>query len=158
MAITGVKPSEATVSQKLELQNLLSVLEIPSTDHTTSGNIVSLTAGIALVFGDVCYMGADGKMEKGDADAVANTFCWAMAVATIAENDAGLFALPGSVVRDDTWNWATLGQPVYLDTTTAGGLTQTAPSGIDDVIQIIGIAIHADQILFYPQLTQIEHT
>jgi len=131
----------------------------PDADHSANGTKATLTAGTALTFGQVCYMGSDGKMEKGDADAVANAFCWAIcADANIAENSAGNFALPGSFIRDDSWNWTSIGQPVYLDTATAGGMTQTAPSGTDDVIQIIGIAITADIIYFYPQLIQVEHT
>ena len=146
---------EAADNQKAYI---LSLDSSPDADHTANGIKATLTAGAALVFGDVCYMGSDGKMEKGDADAVASAFCWAVALATISEDAAGLFALPNSFVRDDTWNWTSLGQPVYLDTATAGGLTQTAPSGTDDVIQIIGIAITADIILFLPQLVQVEHT
>lgn len=141
-----------------KLSGKVKLRSAPGADTTISGPQTSLTAGAALAFGDVCYMGSDGKMEKGDADAVANAFCWAMAIASISEDAAGLFALPGSFVRNDAWNWATLGQPVYLDTATAGGMTQTAPSGTDDVIQIIGIATHADRIFFYPQLVMVEHT
>jgi len=103
-------------------------------------------------------MGTDGKMELGDADAVATSGVWALvADANIAENAAGNFLLQG-FARDDTWNWATLGSFVYLDTATAGGMTQTAPSATDDVIQICGIATHADMIYFDPHLTMVEHT
>ena len=153
------KGSHADVKTRLnsiEAGNLIIVNSFVS-DHSSTGPKTAFYAGTNLVFGDVCYMGSDGKMEKGDADAVANAFCWLMALGTINENSAGYFAMPGSFVRDDTWNWATLGQPVYLDTATAGGLTQTPPSGADDVIQIIGIAITADIIFFYPQLVQVEH-
>jgi hypothetical protein len=131
---------------------------IPSTDHTACGPAASFTAGTALSFGQVCYMGSDGKMELGDADTVASAFAWAMATATVSEDASGTFALPGAIVRDDSWNWTSIGQPVFLDTATAGGMTQTAPSGTDDVIQIVGIALSADVILFYPQLVQVEHT
>ena len=128
----------------------------PTSDHTANGNIVTLTAGTALVFGDVCYMGSDGKMEKGDADLTGNLVPFAICLATIAENATGLFALAPSFVRDDTWAWASLGLPVFLSAT-AGALTQTAPSGAAQEIQIIGIAITADIMYFNPQLIQAEH-
>jgi hypothetical protein len=32
------------------------------------------------------------------------------------------------------------------------------PTGADDVIQIMGVATHADRMYFNPQLVQIEHT
>lgn len=124
-------------------------------DHTSSGQKVTLTAGTNLVFGEVCYMGSDGKMEKGDADAIATAYCWAMALATINENASGNFALANSFIRDDSWSWASIGQPIYLDTATAGGMTQTPPSGASDVVQIIGIATTSTTIYFNPQLVQI---
>lgn len=129
----------------------------PSSDHTTSGPTVSLTAAADLVFGDFCYMNSAGKMAKGDADAIGTSGVFAMAAATIATDAAGVFALPGSFVRDDTWNWGTVGAFVYLDTATAGGLTQTAPTETDDAIQIVGVATHADRIYFYPQLLMYTH-
>jgi hypothetical protein len=130
----------------------------PTSSHTANGPIVNLTAGAALVMGDVCYMGSDGKMEKANADVVATAFSWVMALATISENVAGLFALPGCFIRDDSWSWATLGQPVYLSAATPGAITQTPPAGADDVIQIIGIAITATVIYFNPCLVQVEHS
>ena len=157
---TNPRGSEADVAARLTKYGGGNIIidHTPATDETGEGPKLYAVAGAALVFGEVCYMGSDGKFEKGDADAVASSFCWAMALGTISENAYGFFALPGCFVRDDSWNWATLGQPVYLDTATAGGLTQTAPSGADDVIQIIGIVITADIIFFYPQLVQVEHT
>lgn len=42
------------------------------------------------------------------------------------------------------WAWASIGAPIYLDPSTAGALTQTAP---DDNAQIIGYALSADDML-----------
>jgi hypothetical protein len=152
-------PAGTPVTDKITKQNFTKLV-IPSADHTWSGPIVVLTAGAAIAYGEVCYMGADGKMEKGDADAVATAFCWAICLEVdgIAENATGKFGLPGCFVEHDAWAWDSLGQPLYLDTTTAGGMTKTAPSATDDVIQILGIALTADIVLFYPQLVQVEHT
>jgi hypothetical protein len=119
---------------------------------------VPLTAGAAISFGQVCYMGSDGKMELTDADAIASSGGWAMCSdASIAENASGDFLLHG-FARDDTWNWGTLGGFVYVDTATAGGMTQTAPSGTDDVVQILGVVVTSDIVYFNPQLVQVEHT
>lgn len=127
----------------------------PASDHTFSGPGADLTAGESLVFGDFVYFKSDGKLGKGDADAIATSSVQAMAAATIANDASGRFALPGSFIRDDTWNW-TVGGLIYLDTATAGGATQTAPSGTDDVVQILGVATHADRMYFNPQLVQVE--
>ena len=42
--------------------------------------------------------------------------------------------------------------------TTGNTLSQTAPSATDDVIQIVGVATHADRMFFNPSLVQVEHT
>jgi len=129
----------------------------PSADHTASGIVETLTAGTALVFGQAVYYGADGKMELTDADAEATSRCTHICLATIAENATGLFLRQGNI-RDDTWNW-TVGGFVYLDTATAGGFTQTAPSAVDDCIVIVGVAKTADILDFRPTLQAIvEHT
>jgi hypothetical protein len=48
-------------------------------------------------------------------------------------------------IQDDSWAW-TPGLPVYVSTT-AGGLTQTAPSTTNQLIQSVGLADRADQIV-----------
>ena len=127
-------------------------------DQTVAGLTMTFTAGAALAFGDVCYMGSDGKMEKGNADVVATAFAFAMcADATIAENADGNFLLFGFARNDAGWAWATKGQPLYLDATTPGTMTQAAPAGVNDVVQILGIAITDNIVYFYPQLAQVEH-
>lgn len=129
----------------------------PSSDHTANGLKTTLTAGTALVFGDACYIGADSKMEKCDADAEATSRCVALCLETIAENATGTFLIFCGFARDDTWNW-TIGGGVYLSTT-AGALTQTAPSGTDDCIVIVGVALTADILYFNPSIQAIvEHT
>jgi hypothetical protein len=58
--------------------------------------------------------------------------------------------------RLDSWAW-TIGGLIYLST--SAGLTQTAPSATDDVIQVIGVAYpNADTIYVNPSLTYITHT
>ena len=128
-------------------------------DHTVSGQVITLTAGANVAFGDFCYMKADGKMGLVDADAIATMSGVFMAAETIAADAAGLFLMPGGVARDDTWAW-TVGGLIFATVTgtTGNTLSQTAPTGVDDVIQIVGVAMHADRMLFLPQLVQIEHT
>jgi len=127
--------------------------DAPASDHTANGLKCELTAGENVAFGDVCYMKSDGKLWKGDADAEATSYCIALALETITADSAGDFLLIG-IARDDTWNW-TVGAPLYLSTT-AGELTETAPSGSGDIVQILAIATHADRIYFNPSLTQVE--
>lgn len=135
--------------------NEVEVTAAPGSDLGSAGLKTTLTAGEDLVFGDVTYVKSDGKMGKADADAIATSSAIAFCLATIANDASGAFLLHG-FVRNDGWNW-TVGGLIYLSTT-AGGMTQTAPSGTDDVIQILGVATHADRMYFNPQLVQVEHT
>jgi hypothetical protein len=119
----------------------------PDSDHTATGIIASYTAGENLVFGNLCYLKSDGKWWKSDADAAATMPGMKMAIATISADASGLFLCWG-VARDDSWSW-TIGGMIYASTD-GGGLTQTAPSGDGDQIQIVGKAKSATTIFFHP--------
>lgn len=126
-----------------------------TSDHTASGNIITATAGEALAFGDVCYFKSDGKFWKSDADAAATSIgMLTMAIATISANAAGLFLKKG-FARDDTWAW-TAGAELWLDTTTAGGMTATKPSGTLDIVRLAGWAKAADYVEFNPSSMYLE--
>ena len=125
-------------------------------DHSVSGIEIALVAGEELDFGEACYLKADGKMWRADADAIATASAIGIcAVSVISAEATGNFLLHG-IVRDDTWD-LTIGGLIYL-ATTLGNVTQTPPSGEDDVVQVLGIAVTADKIYFNPSLVQIEHT
>ena len=130
----------------------------PSVDHTGSGIKITLTATENVSFGDVCYINATGEAQIVDADAIATSSGLVMAMEDINMNNPGTFLLTG-VVRDDSWAWATLGGLIYITTTgtTTNTLTQAAPSATNDVIQIVGVATHADRMYFCPSLVQVEH-
>ena len=131
----------------------------PATDHKASGTLAAFTANENQAFGDVCYINTDGEMQLGKADAIATAKIVAMvADATIDADASGNYLLFGTA-RDDTWDW-TVGGFVYLSTTgtTGNTLTQTAPSATDQCIVIIGVATHADRLLYSPQLVIVEHT
>ena len=126
------------------------------TDHTASGTTILLTATANVAFGDVCYIASTGKASLIDADAIASMSAIVMAIATISADASGEFLLMG-IARDDTWAW-TVGGLMYgtVTGTTGNTLSQTAPTGTDDVVQILGVATHADRVFFNPQLVQIE--
>jgi len=126
----------------------------PTSDLTADGQIVQLTAGESLVFGDVVYIKSDGKMGKADANGVTTYPATFMALGTIANDAAGDFLVMG-FARNDAWAW-TVGGTIYLSIT-AGAMTQTQPSATNDVIQVLGVATHADRMFFKPSLDYITH-
>jgi hypothetical protein len=120
----------------------------PASDHTASATAsATMTAGEAVVFGDLCYVKSDGKLWKADASAAATMPGMYMALASISADATGSFLLQG-FVRDDSWSW-TVGGMIYASET-AGGLTQTAPSTSGAQVQALGSAISATVIDFRP--------
>lgn len=124
-----------------------------SVDHGWHGIAAILTAGENLAIGDVGYIKNDGKVWKADANAAATMPVIVLATGTIAADAEGEFLLSG-YMRDDSWDW-TVGGLTYCDTT-AGALTQTAPAGSGDQVQVVGVAITADIILFNPSYVLVE--
>jgi hypothetical protein len=138
----------ADVSQGIELE----LWPTPS-DHGYSGAVATMTVGENVSFGHALYMKSDGKWWKADADASSTMPVAAMAAETINADNSGLVLLFG-FARDDSWAW-TVGGVIYASTT-AGSLTQTAPSGSGDQVQAVGVATHADRMLFNPALVTAE--
>ena len=129
---------------------------IPASDHNAAGMIAPMTAGATVAFGDAVYQKSDGEMHLGDADSASTSGVIAIAVASGSDGASSNFMFYG-FLRDDTWNW-TVGGLIYLSTTGSSGntLTQTAPTGSGDIVQILGVATHADRIFFNPSLTYAE--
>lgn len=128
----------------------------PEADHRASGPTIRLVANENQAFGDVCFINVDGEAQLGDADADSTAYCTVMCTETVTANNTATYIVQGHA-RDDTWAW-TVGGLVYLSTTgtTGNTLTQTAPSATGDQVQIIGVATHADRILFNPDLSVVE--
>lgn len=126
----------------------------PAADHTAVGPVTNIiAAGYTTAIGDLVFLGSGGKWLEVDADAVA-TCQGLMGIALEVKNDteACLVALPGSFVRDDSWNW-TVGATLYAGETL--GLPQEAiPTGADAIIKVIGFAVTADIIYFNPSPDQ----
>jgi len=127
-----------------------------TTDHSYFGITTTATAGEILVFGEVCYMkAADGRFWKADANAVATMPVSAMALASIAAAASGLFLLIG-LVRDDSWSALTIGGICYGSSTAVGQITQTAPVGSGDQVQVVGLAYTAVVVWFNPSFELVE--
>lgn len=130
---------------------------LPATDLASEGIKTRLTAHQDQLCGDVCFIASDGQAQIADADALATAGAIVMAVESPLANTVGDYLLIGTV-RRDTWTW-TVGGLIYLSTTgtTLNTMTQTAPSGANDVIQVLGVALTADSMLFNPSLAMVEH-
>jgi hypothetical protein len=130
------------------------VLTEAPADQSYTGVYVSLTYGEALTPGTPVYYASDGTVKKADADGVGTYPCIGLAMET-ASSGSHVVLLHG-IYRDDALFAWTVGNLIYLSIT-AGTLTQVQPSATDNVIQIIGIATHADRMYVNPQLDYLTH-
>jgi hypothetical protein len=131
---------------------VLDVTPTPATADSCSGFRTTLTFGDTIAQWDALYMNADGELYRADADTVISMPVMAMAVASGTNAQSKEVILQGTVYNTD-WNW-TIGGLIYASGT-LGGITQTAPVGDNDVVQIVGIAISADAIYFNPNYVTI---
>lgn len=128
-----------------------------SADGKYNGVSIVGTAGTNLAFGQVVYFAsADSKWELTDADAEATTKPQIGIIIVAGNEDASVTVMLSGYIREDDWDWATVGAPLFLDTTTAGGLTETAPSGSGDCVRVAGYVVDANTIYFNPSPDWIE--
>lgn len=126
----------------------------PDADHSCSGEVFSLTFGATITFSQVLYMGSGGKLLLAKADAASTSPGLYLAAEGGADTESKQ-VLRSGFIRDDSWSW-TVGGAIYLDASTAGAMTQTAPSGSGNQVQLLGFAISATVIDFRPQLITVE--
>jgi len=121
----------------------------PGTDHTAVGpQTDTFAAGANITIMDLVYMGADSKWLATDANAEAtSTGLLAISLASKVDTQLMNVALPGTFVRDDSWNW-TPGDILYVSET-ASAITATEPIS-PAISRVIGYAVTADVIRFSP--------
>lgn len=126
---------------------------VPDADHTATGLVASYQVGENVVYGNLLYLKSDGKWWKANATTSATMPGMKMALASISADAYGLL-LSWGVARDDSWSW-TVGGVIYASTT-AGALTQTAPSSDGNTVQIVGKAKTATTMLFWPNSVTVD--
>ena len=129
----------------MEISTTISDLSFSGTFsyRTVDVNATGVTAAL--------YTASDGNLEEADASSTTTMPCTALA---LESGTGSKKILNNGYVRNDTWAW-TPGGLIYASTT-AGGLTQTAPSGTGDLVQIVGHAVSASVIYFRPEFTMVE--
>jgi len=127
---------------------------------TYTGNTVTLTSNETQAIGDAVQINSSGNAHLAKADVIADASTVALAVTAVTGSASNTYLLPGGTLRLSSSPGWTVGGLIYLSTTgtTGNTLTQTAPSSTGNAIQILGVAIKADTILFEPSLVQVVHS
>tara|TARA_B100000131_G_scaffold265982_1_gene263724 strand:+ start:1302 stop:2015 length:714 start_codon:yes stop_codon:yes gene_type:complete len=128
---------------------------LPTTDNTSTGLTAEMLAGGAIgAFETVCIHTVTGEVVISDSDAIGTMPVIGIAPAAINDTETGTILLQG-FIRHDSWNW-TIGGLLYASGATPGAMTQTAPSGTGDLVQVVGVALSDDVVYFNPSLTMVE--
>ena len=103
------------------------------------------------------YVDSSNEVQECNANAIATMPCIGVTTNTsnTADHDPVAVMMMG-FIRDDDFAFGTAGAPVYASGT-VGEMTNTAPSGTDDVVQVIGHSLADDALFVQPCLTTIEH-
>ena len=126
-------------------------------DHDVQGIMYTFKAGAAITPFSPVYVDRSNEIQECDADGIASMPCIGVTTNTTAASDHDSVAvMMMGFIRDDDFAFGTAGAPVYVSTT-VGEMTNTAPSGTDDVVQVIGHSLADDAIFVQPCLTTIEH-
>lgn len=132
----------------------------PNSDDTFTGDSTDdYNAGATIAQWDVVYLDSSSTWQLIDADAAATAGPVMIGVATAAGTNGNPLkvCIADCFIRNDGWTSWTIGGVLYLSTT-PGGITQTQPSGTDDVIRVIGHSTAAKTIYFNPSNDYITHT
>lgn len=132
-------------------------LNVNAGDGTWSGLTILRTVATGSAgeaFGQVMFVESDGELAAADADAT--TSMPGVCILVVSGEGASKTCLINGTVTETDWNW-TVGGLVYVSTdpTTTTGLTQTAPSGSGDQVQVVGVALSADTLLVQPSLVLV---
>lgn len=106
------------------------------------------TAGETIAQYDAVYLESDGKFDKALADGTQQP-AWGLAIESAVLDDDFRFQRSGPITNAG-WSWGTIGAKVYLDPTTPGALTDSAPSAD---YQMIGFVLSATSIFLWIDVT-----
>jgi len=128
-----------------------------SSEDTASGDIITVTFGEDVVFGEVCYPDAgDNEWKKAlGTNAAVTVPGMGIALETKGNGESGKLLLRGTI-RDDSAFAGVMGDIVYLSDGTAGDMLYAAPDTSGDIVQILGFSIADNYIFFNPDYTYVE--
>lgn len=118
-----------------------------------------VSASNSISTGTICYITSNGRMAPADNTAAATTPGVYLALGTYPNTSSGKYLVKG-VYTLGSFSF-TPGQTIYLGT--SGGITTTAPTTVDYIIQIVGMAIDpagassTHTLYFDPQLITVTY-
>jgi hypothetical protein len=123
-----------------------------------AGEVVYFGSGSSLTAGNLVVLNSSGAWENADADFVSGS-TGLLGIALSTTGAAGVLVRGNArfTANGNYTSMTTVGAPLYVSTT-AGGFTQTAPSGTGDVVRVIGYVTSTsnDEMYFAPSASWVE--
>ena len=135
------------------------IIDSTPTDNGFNGIFASFdnATGATINQGEVVYItGTANQVAKARANADSTMPAVAIATADVANGASGNFMLHGIVHDSSKFPALTIGGEVYVSEDTAGLITSTLPASSGDRVQVIGIGLHGDKMLFNPSYDIVE--
>lgn len=151
-----IAPATNPGTKRWILQSITSSITLTTAVNTASGTLINMTAGENLVFGDHVYVKSDGKMWKTNANSVLTMPGSAMAAYAITANNSGLFLTYGAAHCHTLAPVWTKGGLVYCGKTAGGMVQDVSAYTTGNQVQVLGIAIDTDVILYNPSYVLVE--
>jgi len=131
-------PRTGTISDGVT--SVLGNLQNFTTNYHSGEVLYSEVSGEALNFGQLCYRNAAGKWQKatGSSAAIAAYNMLGICLHTVGATDTATSILIRGYVESTYLSAGAVGNPLFMDATTAGSITDTAPSTAGNIVRIIG--------------------
>lgn len=147
----------AAATAELAYTSIAAMVAAPASNLTANGpHTNALQAGASVTALQLVILNSSSQWVLTDAN-TSSIYAGMIGIAmeTKTSGNAMNVALPGSVVRNDSWAW-TPGATLYMSET-AGTITATQPTTTDAAIRTIGFALTATAIYFFPSPDYITH-
>jgi hypothetical protein len=133
------------------------VSRINATNERWSGHTIYFAqCAASLAFGTPVYIQSTGKPGAADADAAATMPAIGLIVVASTDADTPCTVLTHGTITDTDWNFTTVGATIYTSETAGSVELDVANiSDTNDVVQVLGIALHADTLFVNPSLVTI---
>lgn len=102
------------------------------------------TANGSISEGEVLYAQADSVLDQADASAIGTGRAIGIAREAASAGEALIVQVAGVVEYS---SWTLTPNAVQYLSTTAGGLTETAPSATGEVVTVVGVAVSATELV-----------
>lgn len=160
IALGAITPSTVTPSTGVVLgAGITTTLTLPTVDGSATGNITgSFNSGYSSsAIGDLVYLDSSSTWQKCDATSTVLLYSGLIGIALEVKAAANALkvALAGSFIYTTAWSGLTVGGIVYMSS--AGAITQTAPSATDNATRVVGWAVASNKIFFNPSSDYITH-